>query len=359
MPIALLATGKETVEDAKKWHAQQGGQGGKAAAPAAVATTQAAPVAVAAVAESQAAPAPSAPVTTETAVAVATSSNGERPIRVSPLARRIAAEKGIDTTQLTGSGPGGRVIQRDVLTYMPVVTAAPVAVGSGKTEVVALSKMRLTIAKRLVGSKQNIPHFYESMDADVEELSSLRASMNKRLEKEKVKLSLGDFVSRAVAMALLEHPALNATFDGTQITRYGDVHLGMAVAIPDGLIVPVLKNIHLLSVKEIRKRSVDLADRARAQKLKQDEMSGATFTVSNLGAYGVKDFSAIINPPEVAILAVGAAEKRAVVHEGQIVARTMMTLTLSADHRVVDGATAAEFLRTIKGFLQEPGMILA
>jgi pyruvate dehydrogenase E2 component (dihydrolipoamide acetyltransferase) len=161
-----------------------------------------------------------------------------------------------------------------------------------------------------------------------------------------------------VATALLRHPTLNSTFNGTEITRYGDVHLGMAVSVPDGLIVPVLRNIHLMGLKEIRQRSVDLVDRARAQRLKQDEMSGGTFTVSNLGTFGIREFSAIINPPQVGILAIAAAEKRPVVRNDQIVARTMMTLTLSADHRVVDGAAAAEFLKTLKTVLEQPGMML-
>ena len=156
----------------------------------------------------------------------------------------------------------------------------------------------------------------------------------------------------------MKHPALNSTFNGTEITRYSDVHLGMAVSIPDGLIVPVLRNIHTMGLKEIRQRSVDLVDRARAQRLKQDELAGGTFTVSNLGTYGIREFSAIINPPQVAILAIAAAEKRAVVRNNQIVARTMMTLTLSADHRIVDGATAADFLKTLRTLLEQPWMIL-
>jgi pyruvate dehydrogenase E2 component (dihydrolipoamide acetyltransferase) len=192
----------------------------------------------------------------------------------------------------------------------------------------------------------------------VEELAAMRVRLNEILEPQKIRLSLGDFIAKALAMSLLAHPAVNATFNGTEVTRYGDVHLGMAVAIPDGLIVPVLRNIHLMGLKEIRQRSVDLVDRARAQRLRQDEMSGATFTVSNLGSYGIKEFSAIINPPQVAILAVGAAEKRPAFRNGQIVGRTMMSLTLSSDHRVVDGATAAEFLRTLKSFLEEPGMMM-
>src|SRR5205814_386426 len=178
-----------------------------------------------------------------------------------------------------------------------------------------------------------------------------------------IKLSIGDLVAKAIATALTEHPALNAHFNGSEITRFGDVNLGMAVALPDGLIVPVLRGVNYMGFREIRVRSADLVERARSQRLKQDELGGATFTVSNLGMFGVREFSAIINPPEVGILAVGGAEKRAVVRSvnggDQIVARTMMTLTLSADHRAVDGATAAEFLTTLRQLLEEPAMMLA
>jgi len=283
-------------------------------------------------------------------------------VLVSPLAKRIATDKNIDLHTLRGSGPGGRIIKQDVLTATPArssaQTAPPPTLGSGQKQVIPLTKMRTAIAKSLLASKQNIPHFYESIDVDVEDLVNLRVKLNDLLEPEKIRLSLGDFLSKAVAAALLRHPALNATFDGSQVTRYGDVHLGIAVSIPDGLIVPVLRNIHLMGLKEIRQRSVDLVDRARAQRLKQEEMSGGTFTVSNLGTFGIREFSAIINPPQVGILAVAAAEKRPVVRDGQIVPRTIMTLTLSADHRVVDGATAAEYLRTLKTLLEQPGMML-
>ncbi|HYE17383.1 MAG TPA: dihydrolipoamide acetyltransferase family protein, partial [Tepidisphaeraceae bacterium] len=278
---------------------------------------------------------------------VPTSGNGENRTRISPLAKRIAAEKGVDVAQVQGSGPGGRIVQKDVLAAAekPVAKpqaaekagtpALPARVGSGQSEKIALSKMRVAIATALQRSKQNVPHFYETMDIDVEELSKLRERLNAKLEKEKVRLSVGDFVTQAVAAALKRHPILNATFDGAknEITRYGDVNLGIAVALPDGLIVPVLRGVDQMGLKEIRQRSVDIVERARAQKLKGDEMKGATFTVSNLGAYGVREFMAIVNPPEVGILAVGAAEKRAVVKGDQIVARTMMTVTLSADHR--------------------------
>ena len=228
----------------------------------------------------------------------------------------------------------------------------------GATTVIALTKMRSVIAQRLTQSKQSIPHFYETIDVDVESVSALRVKLNQQLEAEKIRLSIGDFVAKALAVTLQRHPGLNATFDGTQITRHGSVNLGMAVALPEGLIVPVLRGIERLGLREIRLRSADLVERARNQRLKQDEMSGATFSVSNLGTFGVREFSAIINPPEVGILAVAAAEKRAVVRGEAIVARTMMTVTLSADHRVVDGAAAAEFLRTLKSLLEEPALML-
>jgi len=345
--MAVLATASEKVDDIRQKYSQ--GAPTKAAAVESSAPATQAPPQATAVATAPPPPSPqSAP----------TSDNGNRPMRVSPLARRIAQDKGVDLSQIQGSGPSGRIIKRDVESAT-VGAPLPVRVGSGKSEITELTKMRLAIAKNLVQSKQTLPHFYEVIDADVEDLTHLRAGMNKRLAAQKIKISLGDFVTRAIAVALLDHPALNATFDGTRTTRWGDVHLGIAVSVPDGLIVPVLRNVDQMDVKEIRLRSVDLVERARAQKLKQTEMRGATFTVSNLGVYGVREFSAIINPPEVAILAVGAAEKRPVVRGESIVARTMMTLTLSADHRVVDGATAAEFLATLKELLEEPGMLLA
>ena len=288
-------------------------------------------------------------------------------IFASPLARRIAADKGIDLHQVHGTGPNGRVVQADVLSFKPqaviaqpeeraAVSGSPRAAGA--TEVIPLNKMRTAIAAALQRSKQQIPHFYETIDIDVESLWSLRGALNAQLEKQKIKLSLADFISKAVCVALKQNPAVNATFDGAQITRHADVHLGIAVAVPDGLIVPVLKHADKMGLKELRERTGPLIDRARSGKQKQDEVNGGTFTISSLGAFGIREFSAIINPPQVAILAVGSAEKRAVVRNDQIVARTMMSVTLSADHRVVDGATAAEFLRTLKSLLEEPGMML-
>ena len=315
-------------------------------------------------------------------VAPAGDGNGDAAgrIKISPVARRIAEQKGIDLSQVLGSGPGGRIVQQDVLDFetrgpaargevsetahakageQRAVAALAQHVPSGKSEVVELSKMRQAIAKRLQLSKQTIPHFYETVDIEIDAAESLREKLNKALEAEGVRLSLGDLIAKAIAMTLKLQPVLNSTYDGTTLTRHGDVHLGMAVALDNGLIVPVLRNIDQMGIREIRVRSKDLVDRARAQRLKQDEMMGATFTVSNLGGFGVREFSAIINPPEVGILAIGAGAKRAVVAEdGSLVARKVMTVTLSADHRVVDGADSARFLATLKQMLEEPGMML-
>ncbi len=394
-PIGVLAVGKETVADVK---ATYGGEvpaqapvGQPTAAVAAAAAAPATfgsngPVATLASASNSEIHEPADVghgATRERPTAVPPIANTNLPgrLHVSPLAKRIAADKKIDLSLVKGTGPGGRIVQADVLAFTPPPAAAvsapvveqkpdvtpdrkpapaPARMSRGEKQVVPLTKMRLTIARALQASKQTIPHFYEAVDVDVEALSALRVRLNASLEAEKVRLSIGDLISKAVAVALLKHPAVNAHFSekANEITRFADVHLGFAVALPDGLIVPVLRNVDQMGLKEIRTRSAELIDRARAQRLKADEGTGATFTISNLGTYGVREFSAIINPPSVAILAVASAEPRAVVRDGQIVARTMMTLTLSADHRAVDGAVAAEFLRTLKGLLEEPGLML-
>ncbi|MGA2500605.1 MAG: dihydrolipoamide acetyltransferase family protein [Tepidisphaeraceae bacterium] len=291
-------------------------------------------------------------------------------LKVSPLASRIAAEHGLDVRNLQGSGPGGRIVQKDVLAAVggtPATAAAVIPaptfaamVGGGEKKVVPISKMRSAIAAALQRSKQQVPHFYETIDIDLENVVHLRERINEQLEKEKVRLSISDFVYKAVAAALHRHPVLNSRFNAEkgEVTTYGDVNLGIAVAIPDGLIVPVLRRVDRMGLKEIRIRSVDLVERARQQRLKREESSEATFSITSLGAYGLREFSAIINAPEVAILAVGAAEQRAVVRNAQVVPRTMLTVTLSCDHRVVDGAVAAAFMSTLKGLLEEPAMIL-
>jgi len=316
-------------------------------------------------------------------------------LRISPLAQRIAADKGVDVSALKGSGPGGRIVERDVLEAIATRGAGPAAAAGasehrsvgvsesgsltptfrhpdtptpahpappprGQKQVVPMSKMRSAIAAALLRSKQIIPHYYEVIDVDLEATLALREKLNGMLEKENIRLSIADFVMKAACVALLRNPAVNARFNPEkgEITRYGDVNLGIAVAIPDGLIVPVLRSADQLGLRELRVRSLDLIERARAQRLRREEQSEATFTVTSLGSYGIRQFSAIINPPEVAILAVGSAEKRPAIVNGQCVPRTMMSLVLSADHRVVDGAVAAEFLTSIKQALEEPGMML-
>lgn len=381
--IAVLATGKESIEDVKK----SVGTGAKKAASPAKSTDEetakgdhkasATEAALAGSSKSGGGATATANVAADAPAAHGSGNGSGGRIFASPLARRIAADKGVDLATVTGSGPGGRIVQADVLAAAEKGPAAPAAapaaskstapavdlpqkIATGEKQIVPLTKMRQTIATRLQHSKQVIPHFYASVDIDCEALVALREKLNKQLEPQKIRLSISDFVNKAIAVALQQHPAVNAHFDekNHQVIRFGDVHLGIAVSLPDGLIVPVLKSIDQMGLKEIRQRSVDLAERARAGKLKGNEMTGGTFTVSTLGAYGVREFSAIINPPEVGILAVGAMEKRPAVVGDQVVPRTMMTVTLSVDHRAIDGANAAEFVRTLKHLIEEPGMML-
>jgi pyruvate dehydrogenase E2 component (dihydrolipoamide acetyltransferase) len=358
--IAVIALAGEDVAAVKAGGAKAG-----AAAPVAAVAAVAAvvPVAVAAAAPAKVGAVAGASVGGGTAVLEAPRGGGSR-LRVSPLARRVASEKGIDLSTLTGTGPNGRIHVAD-LANVTATPATPARNSQPATrnskEVIPLSKMRQVIAQRLQASKQTVPHFYCTVDVDMESSLSFREKYNKQLEKEKIKISVNDLVMKSVAVALVRHPALNAHFrteNGGEIHRFGDVNLGVAVALPDGLIVPVLRGVQGMTLKEIRLRTADLFDRAKQMKLKQDELSGGTFTISNLGAWGVKDFGAIVNPPEVAILAVGGAEPRAVVYNGQLAARTVMSVTLSADHRAIDGALAADFCRTLKGLLEEPALML-
>jgi pyruvate dehydrogenase E2 component (dihydrolipoamide acetyltransferase) len=292
--------------------------------------------------------------------------------RVSPLARKIADEKGIALASIRGTGPDGRIIKRDVLLAAsqpqrvgpgsgtpaapaPGVAAPPVAPRVVKFEekTIPLSSMRQTIARRLVASKQQIPHFYVSVEVLVDALLALRSSANEQLAPEK--LSVTDFITRAVAVALTRVPGVNASFTDAAIVQHGSVDLGIAVAVEDGLVVPVLRAAHAKSVRQISQEIKTLAELARTRRLKAQDMSGATFTISNLGMYGVKDFAAIINPPESAILAVGGTHWQPVVNaQRQIVPAQVMSLTLSADHRVVDGATGAQFLAELKKILENP-----
>lgn len=286
-------------------------------------------------------------------------------VKSSPLARKIAAASQVDLAQVRGSGPHGRVIRSDVEAFLEARAQSPASAPGAAapsrtfaTEKIPHTRMRKTIANRMVEAKRVAPEIHVTVDILADALIGARERLNKQLAAEKIKLSVGDFVTKAVALALRRHPGVNASYEPEAIVRHGEVNVGIAVALDGGLIVPVLRNADTLGLREIRTGSEALAQAARSNKLTPEQMTGGTFTISNLGMYGVKQFDAILNLPEVAILAVGAAEKRPVVVGDALTVGTVMTVTLTADHRAVDGALAAEFVRTIKGFLEEPTSML-
>ena len=287
----------------------------------------------------------------------------------SPLARRDAQELGVDLATLTGTGPGGRIIRADVraaaetITTSDTVTAAAPYAGqsSRPAEEVPLGMLRRTSGKRLAESARTAPHFYLTAVADVQQLVELRADLNGRLTAAgRPKISLNDLIVRACALTLRTHPDLNASLAGDALRRHQEIHIGLAVAVDNGLLVPVLRNVDRKSIGVIAEEATEVVERARQRRLSADEMTGGTFTVSNLGMYGVEQFTAIINPPEAAILAVGASRREAVVlDDGSIAARTRMRYTLSADHRILDGAAGARFLADLTDLLENPWLILA
>lgn len=310
---------------------------------------------------------PEAKTLTQTAAvpaAVVVSSSGR--VKISPLAKKIANEKGVDVTRVAGSGPGGRIVRRDVEAAQgggSVRSAAGIFGGKpiAQDGVKAVSQMRAAIARRLVESKTTAPHFYVEREVDAAPLAKLRASANVALEMagEKLKLSVNDFVLKAAVEALRRVPAVNSSWEGTSIRQHGAVHLAFAVALPDGLITPVIRNAHAKDFRTIAREAKELGAKAKAGKLQPEEYTGGTFTVSNLGMVGVERFSAILNPPQAAILAVGATVKKPVVAaNGAIVPGERMSLTVSADHRVVDGLMAGEFLKALVEVLESPGVLL-
>lgn len=289
--------------------------------------------------------------------------SSERP-KSSPLARRIANDLGVDLARLRGSGPAGRIIASDVQQAAKSAPAPEKRSDSKQREQkpsprpdsieskeIPLTAMRRTIARRLSESLGPIPHFFLTIEADVTSLLALRQQLN---EIEQAKVSVNDFVVKAAALALLHHPVVNSSFTGEAIEQHGDVHIGIAVATPEGLLTPVVQNADRRSVIEIAGEIRSLAEKAKNRKLKPDEYQGGTFTISNLGMFGIEEFTAIINPPNAAILAVGAAGEKPVVVEGQVVVRQRMRLTLSCDHRVVDGAAGARFMQTLQQYLEQP-----
>jgi pyruvate dehydrogenase E2 component (dihydrolipoamide acetyltransferase) len=286
-------------------------------------------------------------------------------VKASPLARNMAAQRNIPLSEVAGSGPGGRVIKRDIETWSPRTAPAPAQARPGPApapapsitpgQEIPLSGMRKTIAKRLSESKFTAPHFYVSMDIDMDAAVAAREQL---LRGENVKISFNDLVLKACARALTRFPAVNASWAGDKIVTHAEVHVGVAVAIPDGLITPVVRNADRKSVLGIGHEVKELAGRAREKKLRPEEFTGSTFTVSNLGMYDVTEFTAIINPPESAILAVGAVRKLPVVDGDNVRVGHRMRITLSSDHRVIDGALAAQFLQEVRRLLENPLSLL-
>lgn len=285
-------------------------------------------------------------------------------IKASPLARRLAAEAGLELRGVAGTGPGGRIIKRDIEAALAEVEVAPPAVAAQaaaalpEVEEIPLSQMRKTIAKRLVQSLGPVPHFFLTIDADMTRMLEARERINEVLEPAGRNVSINDMIVRAVAAALRRHPECNASWTGEALRRYNRVHIGVAVAVEDGLITPVVRDADRKGVAEISAEVRELARRAREKKLKPEEYTGSTFSISNLGMFGIEEFTAVINPPEAGILAVGAVEERPVVVEGQVVVQPRMRVTMSCDHRVIDGATGARFLQTLKAMLEEPAAIV-
>ena len=300
--------------------------------------------------------------------------------RVSPLARRMADEMGISVSSIVGSGPGGRVVKQDVLKEaerlksggarpMALVhvaspsqsSTAVVPIGAGASEVM-LSGMRQAIARRLVESKSNIPHYQVTMRFNMDPLLELRTMLNVQLEPQGIKLSVNDFIVRACALAMTAHPFFNASWAGDRIILHGDVNIGVAISLPmergGGLVVAVLTQAKRKGLREISTETRALAEKARTRGLGPEDMTGATFTISNLGMFGVDNFTAIINPPNSAILACGAAVEQPVVRNHQLVVGHEMQATLSLDHRVIDGAMASEYLQTVKHNIENPATLL-
>ena len=282
-------------------------------------------------------------------------------VKASPLARKIAADRGLSLQGVSGSGPQGRIVQRDLAGISAPAAAAtpappqvpafhPVPAGQPFADV-PLSQIRKTIAKRLGQSIGPVPTFYLTIEADMERVAEAREALNALGEG---KISFNDITIKAVALALRQHPACNAWWQDDHIRYWNEVHVSMAVAIEDGLITPVIRDADQKSLRQIAAETKDLAARARGRKLTPEEYTGGTFSVSNLGMLDIEEFTAIINPPEAGIIAIGRIAEKAVVHEGAVVPRKRMRLTMSCDHRVIDGATGAQFLRTLKGMLENP-----
>jgi pyruvate dehydrogenase E2 component (dihydrolipoamide acetyltransferase) len=367
--IGVIAGAEEDIE------AIVSGAGGGSAPAAAPAGAAPPPAAAAAPAPEAPAPAPApapaadpapaaaAPAAAATSPAATPPQGGGEAQRSSPLARRLAAERGVALDALQGSGPGGRIIKRDVeaaASAAPVSRApspAPAAArADGDHSDIPLTQLRKTIARRLAESIGPVPTFYLTAELDMERVAEMRGAMADLGDAFKV--SFNDIVIKAVATALAQHPECNAHWMGDAIRQWHRVHIGMAVAIEDGLITPVIFDADRKSLRQIASESRDLAKRARDRKLKPDEYTGSTFSISNLGMFGIDQFTAIINPPEAGILAVGSIEAKPVVVDGAVTVRRRMRVTMSCDHRVIDGAAGARFLQTLRRLIENPLMLV-
>lgn len=306
------------------------------------------------VAKAATAPAPSSAAPVTIAPIAASVEHGR--IKASPLAKRIAEEKGIDLNQLRGSGDEGRIIKRDVEQFKPAASGAhATVVGAESYTEETVSQMRKTIARRLAESKFSAPHFYLGIDIDMSKAMEARKSVN---EISPVKVSFNDFVIKAVAHSLKQHPKINSSWLGDRIRYNKHVHIGVAVAVEEGLLVPVVRFADQKGLAQISSEVKEYGQKAKDKKLQPSDWEGNTFTISNLGMFGIEEFTAIINPPDACILAVGGIRETPVVRNGQVVPGHMMKVTLSCDHRVVDGATGAAFLQSLKGMLEEPVRLL-
>jgi pyruvate dehydrogenase E2 component (dihydrolipoamide acetyltransferase) len=330
-------------------------------------------------------PKAAAPEEPEAAASDESGNGREGRVKASPLARRLAEEAGVELSAVEGTGPGGRITKRDIEAaaegggrakagtasgaepaagaptdsdQAAVGGAAPTRDGADSEEV-PVTQMRKAIAKRLAQSIGPIPTFYLTIECDMTRMADMRERTNVVLEKDGIKASINDFIIKAVAAALARHPEVNASWGDKVIVRHHRVHIGVAVAVEDGLITPIVRDADAKRVREIAVEVKELAGRAREKKLKPEEYTGATFSISNLGMFGITEFTAIINPPESGILAIGAMEEKVVVEDGEMVVRPRMRVTMSCDHRVVDGAMGAKFLQTVRELIEDPMMIIA
>lgn len=345
-------------EEGEDWKSLLSSNGAKSAG------SQSAPAPAAAPVEAPAAAAPAA-------ATAADNDDDDKRLKVSPLARSIARETGVDLSKVEGSGDQGRIVKRDVEAALegkqsgtpapapsketPAVTPFAFTSAEGQFEDKPISQMRKTIARRLSESKFTAPHFYLTVEINMGQSIKTRERIN---EIAPVKISFNDLVIKAVAAALRQHPAINSSWLGDKIRLNKDINIGVAVAVEDGLLVPVIRHADMKTLSQINTEVKALAGKAKERKLQPDEMTGNTFTISNLGMFGIEEFTAIINPPDACILAVGGIIEKPIVQDGQIVVGNMMKVTLSCDHRVVDGASGAQFLQTFKGILEDPIRLL-